>query len=445
MPWVLQGSNNTGIAAAATSTTQNLNGQPGYLIVWYVDVDSNVSAITPAANANVTWGAAAIGPSPAQNGVQTWIVYGLYTKSGAPTLTLNFTGAATNGGASRFEMWSGNALNINDVYSGITNNGNGATGTPGFTLNGVPTGGLVTVVANNNSAAWTAGAGFNLGGSTSPWNSVNRAGYENQPNSAGGSVFCLWGSPGSTAWTQIAAAFNPAPSAGFQIYEGPGISPSQIYQFRPQLYSNQTLQQSAQLTQQAFSWAAGTVTPSSFQVPTFEPNFGPGIAPYNPNTFRPQLASNQILSQTVATGLSQEAFAWSAGTMVGGGGVIVTLTQQAFTWTEGQLTPSQPPPSGLVVPNLVGMILQEAEHALQVAGILVPTSIGYFGVWPITVIWVINPPTLLANNPSNFPVVIAQSIPPGSSGTPNMAITLTVIQPAGGVSYPGTQGAEVSP
>jgi len=40
------------------------------------------------------------------------------------------------------------------------------------------------------------------------------------------------------------------------------------------------------------------------------------------------------------------------------------------------------------MPNVVGLELQAAEKALQSAGVLVPSTLGYFGQWPITAKWV---------------------------------------------------------
>ncbi len=111
-----------------------------------------------------------------------------------------------------------------------------------------------------------------------------------------------------------------------------------------------------------------------------------------------------------------------------------------------------------LMPSLVGLLLQQAEAALKTAGILVPSSIGYFGTgtlrtqqgtfigaaatWPISVIWVNQQtPTndvdglLLPSRPN---LVLAQNPAPGTFVIPNSTVTLTVVQPATGTVYPGT-------
>ena len=82
------------------------------------------------------------------------------------------------------------------------------------------------------------------------------------------------------------------------------------------------------------------------------------------------------------------------------------------------------------MPNVVGLELPAAQLALQTAGILVLTSIGYFGTWPITVIWVQSkqpPGTVLAQNPvaGNFVPV-------------NGNVIFTVSEYPMSVAYPGS-------
>jgi len=81
------------------------------------------------------------------------------------------------------------------------------------------------------------------------------------------------------------------------------------------------------------------------------------------------------------------------------------------------------------MPNCVGLLLQAAIALLQQAGILVPASIGYFGVYPITVTWV---------QDTSFPgVVIGQSLAAGTQPVKaNTPITLTVNDFATGVAWP---------
>jgi beta-lactam-binding protein with PASTA domain len=56
----------------------------------------------------------------------------------------------------------------------------------------------------------------------------------------------------------------------------------------------------------------------------------------------------------------------------------------------------------LVLPNLVGLELYDGIEVLQAAGVYVPAKIGYFGTFPISVIWQqsnIEPGTILLQMP----------------------------------------------
>ena len=79
------------------------------------------------------------------------------------------------------------------------------------------------------------------------------------------------------------------------------------------------------------------------------------------------------------------------------------------------------------MPNVVGLRLEDAQNSLTTAGVLVPSSIGYFGTWPITVNWTTATP---------FDVVTAQSPASSTTVTANSAVTLTVSNPKLGVVYP---------
>lgn len=110
------------------------------------------------------------------------------------------------------------------------------------------------------------------------------------------------------------------------------------------------------------------------------------------------------------------------------------------------------------MPNIVGLTLGNAEAALKTAGVLVPLSIGYFGggtirtlsgvsagaaaTWPITVVWV-NQETSSGNVDGNLrPTipgqVLSQNPAAGASIAANATVTLTAVQPAVSVAYPGT-------
>lgn len=83
---------------------------------------------------------------------------------------------------------------------------------------------------------------------------------------------------------------------------------------------------------------------------------------------------------------------------------------------------------GGIMPNLIGQLLWDAIALLQAAGILVPASIGYFGTYPISVLWV--PATI------NRGVVIAQPFIAGVPVKPNTPIVLTVNDYPVSVAFP---------
>jgi hypothetical protein len=90
-----------------------------------------------------------------------------------------------------------------------------------------------------------------------------------------------------------------------------------------------------------------------------------------------------------------------------------------------------------IMPNVVGVILQQALKLLQDAGVLVPSAIGYFGTYPITVNWL--PVAKGRHNAAyigDFGIVHAQSIIPGSAVRPNTPITLTVSSFPDPVAFP---------
>lgn len=84
----------------------------------------------------------------------------------------------------------------------------------------------------------------------------------------------------------------------------------------------------------------------------------------------------------------------------------------------------------LPMPSLIAKPLRMAELALQQAGILVPVSIGYFGLWPIKVTWVQN-----AAQPGT---VLTQFPPVGVLVAANSPVLLTVSELPMNVAYPGT-------
>lgn len=80
------------------------------------------------------------------------------------------------------------------------------------------------------------------------------------------------------------------------------------------------------------------------------------------------------------------------------------------------------------MPNLVGMELSGTQTALQLAGVINPNSIGYFGIWPITVTWQASAAVKGA--------VTAQSPGSGATVAVNPSIALTVSNLPVGAVYP---------
>lgn len=91
------------------------------------------------------------------------------------------------------------------------------------------------------------------------------------------------------------------------------------------------------------------------------------------------------------------------------------------------------------MPNVVGQNLGSAQTSLQTSGVLVPSAIGYFGTWPITITW--TPPTATRQNldgaekPSYY-VVTGQTPAANSAIAANGSVTLTVTSPFNSVAYP---------
>lgn len=80
------------------------------------------------------------------------------------------------------------------------------------------------------------------------------------------------------------------------------------------------------------------------------------------------------------------------------------------------------------MPNVVGLELYTAQANLQVAGVLVPADIGYFGTWPITALW-------QKSTQPKF-TVLSQSVAQGATVLENAPLTLGVAQPRTSVAYP---------
>jgi hypothetical protein len=96
-------------------------------------------------------------------------------------------------------------------------------------------------------------------------------------------------------------------------------------------------------------------------------------------------------------------------------------------------------PAGTVImPNVVGVILQQALVLLQNAGVLVPAAIGYFGTYPVTVKFIPSTSVTVkdATYIGDFGVVHAQSIAAGIAVTPNTPITLICSEFPANVTFP---------
>lgn len=80
------------------------------------------------------------------------------------------------------------------------------------------------------------------------------------------------------------------------------------------------------------------------------------------------------------------------------------------------------------MPNVVGLKFQDAQAALQKAGVLVPSALGYFSTFPITATW-----QRAAAIPST---VLTQSIAQGVTVAANAPLTLGVAEFPIGVAFP---------
>lgn len=91
------------------------------------------------------------------------------------------------------------------------------------------------------------------------------------------------------------------------------------------------------------------------------------------------------------------------------------------------------------MPSVIGQNLGSAQTSLQTSGVLVPSAIGYFGTWPITVTWVqptVTRPALDGTAKPSYYVVTAQTPAANATIAANGSVTLTVTSPFTGVAYP---------
>jgi hypothetical protein len=79
------------------------------------------------------------------------------------------------------------------------------------------------------------------------------------------------------------------------------------------------------------------------------------------------------------------------------------------------------------MPNLIGYDYEDAFLILQQVNIFNPQALGYFGAFPISIIWTFGP------KPS---FVLGQSIAAGLPVATNAPVTLTVAEFPMGVAFP---------
>lgn len=104
----------------------------------------------------------------------------------------------------------------------------------------------------------------------------------------------------------------------------------------------------------------------------------------------------------------------------------------------GTIISSLQPAGTALMPNVIGVILQQALQILQDAGVLVPSKIGYFGTYPVSVRFI--PSTSIneqnATYIGDFGVVHAQSVAPGIPVVPNSPLVLVCSDFPANVAFP---------
>jgi beta-lactam-binding protein with PASTA domain len=90
--------------------------------------------------------------------------------------------------------------------------------------------------------------------------------------------------------------------------------------------------------------------------------------------------------------------------------------------------PAPPVQQANIMPSLIGLEYPAALLGLQQLGIFVPASLGYFGTFPITIIW--------ARSAQPPGTVLAQVPQPGTYVAANGPVTLTASEFPMGVAFP---------
>jgi len=160
------------------------------------------------------------------------------------------------------------------------------------------------------------------------------------------------------------------------------------------------------------------------------------------------VGSSGVVYQIGSTPLQAPGVSGTAGAALATGGLpIGSIQAMGFSGSvAGFNLLSQPappiivPPGYGLMPNVVGQYLWEAIQLLQNAGVFNPAAIGYFGTYPISVVWVPlppEPPVASGPTPASQPFwVIAQSITPNTLVAINAPIILNVWEPDKGVVFP---------
>jgi len=104
----------------------------------------------------------------------------------------------------------------------------------------------------------------------------------------------------------------------------------------------------------------------------------------------------------------------------------MTFDQPIYLFDGSYSIPIVPP--FVAMPNVVGLDYENALAMLQTDGVIVPSSIGYFGTYPVTAIW---------QESNQAPgIVLAQQAAAGAAVLPNQSITLTISQFPVAVAFP---------
>ncbi len=87
-------------------------------------------------------------------------------------------------------------------------------------------------------------------------------------------------------------------------------------------------------------------------------------------------------------------------------------------------------------PNVVGLPYSMAQQALEDSGAVNPAALGYFGVWPITILWTSGSTSGVLMEPG---IVVEQNPLPFSTIVENAPVLLTVTESPVGVATPPSQ------